>query len=225
MAGSESSKPNSAERQNFLALVQTAIKKRQAKQQLTPKEARAFDRYEAEEDERRGVRYLTTLPKKTYCSLVGRQAKVVNDQADTFGVPLRGATVNGLEVLKWIHDFFAAHKYELPAIIRGEGGQDSPREQLIREQIEVYRRRVILLENKIAVDESILLPRAEVHELLVQLARILRGAGERLHKQFGPQAASILEVALGDFDATMQQLAPKSGEAHSDLENATPAND
>lgn len=206
MAGSESSKPNSAERQNFLALVQTAIKKRQAKEQLTPKEARAFDRYEAEEDERRGMRFITALPKKLYCSFVGRHTKILNDQADTFGIPLRGATVNLVEVVKWIHDFFAAHKYELPAIIRGEGGEESPREQLIREQIEVYRRRVILLENKIAVDESILLPRAEVHELLAQLAKIIRGAGERLEKQFGPQAASILDVALSDYDSVIAQI-------------------
>lgn len=213
MVDPEPSKPKAAERQAFVALVQSAMRKHQLKQPLTPKENRAWARWEAEEDERRGMRFITALPKKIYCSIVGRQPKVVNDQADTFGIPLRGATVNLVEVAKWIHDFFAQHKHDLPKIIRGEAGAHTPKEQLILEQIEVYRRRVILLENKIDVDAQNLLPRSEVHELLAELAMIIRSAGERLEKQHGPQAASIMDVALKDYDSKLERLAaPKSGD-------------
>lgn len=201
------------------------MQKHQAKQPLTPKETRAWSKWEAEEDERRGRRYLTTLSKRDYCNLVGRQAKVVNEQADLYGVPLRGSTVDGLEVLRWLHDFFAKHKYDLPSIVRGESSAATPRDQLVLEQIEVYRRRVKLLENRIRIDDDTLLPRAEIHELLAQLAKILRAAGERLGKQFGPQAASILDIALSDFESTITQLATKSDEADSQLGHATPAND
>lgn len=221
----DDAKPVTAERRAFIALVQTAIKKQAGGQALAPKERRAWDLWEAEENERRGRRWLAALPKKTYCELVGRQPKVVNDQADAYGVPLRGATVDVLGVLKWLHDFFAAHKHTLPQIVRGEAGETTPRDQLILEQIEVYRRRVKLLENRIAIDDETLLPRAEVHELLTQLAKLLRGAGERLHKQFGPQAASVLEVALDDFEATLMQHAAKTDERPAELKDAATADD
>jgi hypothetical protein len=171
------------------------------------------------------MRFLRSLPKKIYCNLVGRQPKVVNDQADTYGVPLRGDTVDVADVLKWLHDFFAKHKHELPAIARGDESAGTPKDELIRQQIEVYRRRVTLLENKIAAEAETLLPRVEIHELLAQLAQVLRGAGEKLHKQFGPQAASILDIALSDFEHSLTQLEPKSGEAAANLGDAAPAND
>src|SRR5262245_23530046 len=99
------SEPSKAARQAFVALVQAAMTKHAAKQPLTPKETKAWAKWEAEEDERRGMRWLAAVPKKIYCSLVGRQHKVVNDQADAFGIPLRGATINVLDVVKWLHDF------------------------------------------------------------------------------------------------------------------------
>jgi hypothetical protein len=220
----EPEKPITATRQAFIALVQSALRKQAAREALTPKESRAIDQWNAEENERRGRLWLRSLTKKQYCELVGRQVKVVNDQADRYGIPLRGATVDALEVFKWIHDFLAKHKHTLPAIIHGEPGAASPSDQLKLEQIEVYRRRVKLLENKIELAEETLLPRVEVHELLAQLAKVLRGAGERLHKQHGPQAASILEVALTDFDTMIEQLATKTESPAASSEHATPAN-
>ena len=200
------SAPRAAERKAFIALVQSAIRKHQQGQQLTPRETRAWSKWETDEDERRGRRWLANMPKRHYCSIVSRQTKTLNEQADAYGVPLRGAVVDVFAVLRWLHDFFAKHRLELPAIVRGEVGGSSPRDKLIHEQIEVFRRRVRLLENQIEQDEETLLPRAEVHELLVKLSRVLRGAGERLHKQFGPQAASILEIALDDYDSLLTQL-------------------
>jgi len=221
----DDAKPNTAERRAFIALVQTAIKKQASGQVLEAKERRAWDRWEAEENERRGRRWLAALPKKTYCDLVGRQPKVVNEQADAYGIPLRGGIVDALGVLKWIHDFFAKHKHVLPQVVRGEATESTPRDQLVLEQIEVYRRRVTLLEDKIAVNNQTLLPRDEIHELLAQLAKILRGAGEKLQKQFGPQAASILEVALTDFEAILVSTKPKTEAAATQLGDAATTDD
>lgn len=198
------------ERQIFIQLVQSAMRKHAAKEQLTPREARAWAKWEVEEDERRGKRWLANMPKKTYCSIVGRQPKVLNDQADAYGVPLRGHLVDAAAVLRWLHDFFAKHRLELPAIVRGELATGTPRDKLIQEQTEVFRRRVRILEAQIELNEQTLLPRADVHELLVKLSRVLRGAGERLHKQFGPQAASILDVALNDYDSLLAGLVEDS---------------
>lgn len=226
VAKSEASKSNPASRRAELDLVKAAIAKKQAGNEaaITAKERRAWERWEDEEDERRGRRFLAAMPKKLYSEFAGRQTKVLHEQADAYGIPLRGATINVGDVLRWLHDFLAEHKYELPAIVRGEGG-GTPREQLIREQVEVYRRRVTLLEMKIETERTHLLPRSEVHELLAGLSKVLRGAGERLQKQFGDQAASILDVALDDYDATLTQLLPKSDSAATDSGHAAPVDD
>jgi len=204
--------PRLAERDAFIALVESAKKKHEANEKISPREMRAWAKWEAEEDEKRGRRWLAAMPKRAYCSVVGRQYKVLNEQADAFGIPLRGDTVDAMAVLRWIHDFFAKHRLQLPSIVRGETKNGTPRDKLTLEQVEVYRRRVKLLENQLEVDEQTLLPRNEVHELLVKLGRVLRGAGERIHKQFGPQAASILDVALDDYDALLMQLVEEKPE-------------
>jgi hypothetical protein len=209
VAASQPSKGNPGPRAD-LDLVKSAIAKKQLGRELSKSERRALVRYDAEQDERRGRRFIAAVPKKTYCEFAGRQTKVLHEQADAYGIPLRGATIDLAAVIRWLHDFLAEHKYALPAIVSGEDGATSPRDKLTLEQIEVYKRRVVLLEQKIAREEAMLIPRHEIHELLVQLAKVLRGAGERLHKQYGEQAASILDAALSDYESTIMQLAVES---------------
>lgn len=51
-----------------------------------------------------------------------------------------------------------------------------------------------------------LLPRDQVHALLVRLAGLLRSAGEVLQRQFGVDAATVLEEALNDADADIDRF-------------------
>lgn len=51
-----------------------------------------------------------------------------------------------------------------------------------------------------------LLPRDQVHELLVRLAALIRGAGEALQRQFGEDARLLLEEALNDADAVIDRF-------------------
>jgi hypothetical protein len=207
------------QRQQQMKLVQSAMAKHQARQELTKQEATAWARWEGEEDERRGRRYLAAMPKKAYCDFSGRQVKILHDQADLYGIPLRGATVHVSELLAWVHDFLAKYKHQLAPLVKGgtsDGGEPGLEEQLLREQVDLYRKKNVMLEEKIQQEQERTLPREEVHTLHAHLAKILRGAGEQLHKQFGENAAAILNVALMDFESALEQRAtPKSGDSSS----------
>lgn len=51
-----------------------------------------------------------------------------------------------------------------------------------------------------------LLPRERLHALLVRLAALIRSAGEILQRQFGSDAATVLEEALNDADADIDRF-------------------
>lgn len=222
----EPTRPEQLEREAFLAVVKSAIAKNQAKQPLTPKERRAWQRWEADEDQRRGQRFVAAVPKKVYCDWSGRPTKILHDQCDLYGVPLRGATINVPDVIRWLHEFFAEHKHALAPLVKGLQATGEPltaKEQLLREQVDLYRKKNELLEDQLAERRSQLIPRGEVHSLHLQLATVLRAAGERLAKQFGAEAASILTVALDDFDALINQLAAPKDDEHASPSGDAPA--
>src|SRR5690606_26032158 len=76
-------------------------------------------------------------------------------------------------------------------------------EQLLIEQVQLYRGKNQMLERTLAEKDANLLPRAEVHTLLLRAAKILRAAGERLYRSCGDQAGDILKAANDDFEATI----------------------
>lgn len=199
-----------SKRDAMLQRVRSALAKKQRGQSdaITAAERRALETFEVEQDRIRGLRFVAAVPKKLYCEWSGRQTKVLNEQADLYGIPLRGDTINVPHVIRWLHDWLSDHKHDLAHLRGGPKKNISPKEQLVLEQIEVYRRRVVLLEQRIAREETLLIPRSEVHEMHVQLAKILRQAGERLLKQYGEGAASILDAALDDFEHHLVALQP-----------------
>lgn len=198
-----------------MAFVQQALRKRVAGEPLTPKEEAAIARAEAEEDERRGMRFISAITKKKYGEWSGRHQKVLNEQARLYGMPVGGATINVPDVIGWMHDFLVKWRRELAPLVKGiaadEGG--GLKEEMQREQIAMLKRRNRLLENKCQQNDNSLIDRGEIHAMQQQLAKVLRSAGERLQKQFGDEAASILTAALDDFEHTITELAaPKTAD-------------
>jgi hypothetical protein len=71
--------------------------------------------------------------------------------------------------------------------------------------------------------ERDLLPRDAVHQNLARIASLLRGAGEQLQRDCGPEAATILEDALEAATREIEMMfgspttvAPVDGESHGD---------
>lgn len=193
------------ERREAMALVQAAIRKQAGGQKLSPAERSAWKRWEEQQDRERGLRFARRVPKAIYREWSGRQTKILHEQADAFGFPLRGATIDVPAVVRAVHDWLAEHKHELAAIRKNAaaGGGQSLKEQLLAEQIDLYRGKNQLLERQLAELDRVKLDRSEVHALLVRAATMLRAAGERLYKQCGQQAGDILATTLKDFEQTI----------------------
>lgn len=189
-------------------LVRRALTKQAAKQPVSAKELAALRRWEAAEDQKRGMRFVRRLSKKTYSDWSGRPTKILHDQARLYGVPLLGAEIDLVAVVAWLHDWLATHKHELGAIAKGESDEaaGSLKGRLMAEQIAMLEKRNTMLEQDLAKRHESLLPRSDVRELLARCATILRGAGDRLYKRCGDEAGTILAEAIDDFEREVGQL-------------------
>jgi len=193
------------------ALVQSALAKKKAGKELLGKEIAALAKWEAQQDERRGLRFVRAIPKKLWCEWSGRQQRTLNAQADLYGLPVGGPTIDLPSLAKWLHDWLAQHKQALSELVAvadlPDGEAKTLQGKLLAEKVEQLRRRNSLLQTQLAEKQQRLLPRDQVHELLVRAARLLRSAGDRLYKRHGQEAGDILVEALEDFEQIVTQLA------------------
>lgn len=180
--------------------------------QLTTEEDRAVKRHEKDKEERLRWQYYNAIPQKHYRQMSGRQAKIINEQAERYGIPCNGATVSLSAVLRGFHDFLAENKHKLA---RDDDvlmtGPSSPALERYREE-RAAMARLMRMER-----EGELLPRDLVRQSLLKTASIIRIAGEALQKQFGDAAADILYEAIDDAEAEIDHFfAPVLEEPQSD---------
>jgi len=193
-------------------IVARAYRKVMAGKDLTKNERRAVKRHEKEQEERLRWKFYETIPQKHWAKLSGRQAKVINEQAQRYGIPFSGATVNLPAVARAIHDFLAANAVKLAEdddpLLQGGG---SPALERYREE-KAALARLDRLER-----ERTLVPRDEIREGLGLLASMLRGVGETLQRQFGPVAGEILNEVLDEMD---REIIRRVGDANGSLEDS-----
>ena len=94
-------------------LAKRALEKRNAVQTPSATELAALKRLEKEREENLRWQYYATIPQKHWLQMDGRQAKVVNEQAITYGIPFNGAVVNLPEVVRGVHDYLARNARRL----------------------------------------------------------------------------------------------------------------
>ena len=203
--------PSTASDQYDLKLVASAAQKVRAGQTLTRQERSALKKFESAKEEERRWQYYQTVPKRHYLEMSGRQTRTLHEQADLYGAPLRGPTIDLSAVIRWLHDFLAANRHKL-ASTDGEvpmTGESSPALELWRQ--EKYRlARLERLER-----EQKLLPRDQVHDGLARLSGLLRVLGETLQRQFGAEAQQLFEEALDDYTREVGTL---FGDGHDDTQ-------
>ena len=161
----------------------------------TSREAESIKRAarRANNDELR--RILRAIPKWLYCELSGRQTSLLNRQADQYGLSLRGK-VNLFAVIRGFHDLLAKHAKRLAApegVEDGMVGPNSPWLEKFREEQTLLAR----LNRK--EREGSLLPRSAVHEMHAELARLLRGFGTTLQRQYGTDALDLLNELMTNY--------------------------
>jgi len=183
-------------------LAASAYRKVVAGQRPTAKEASALRRVEAEQEETRRWKYYESIPQKHWREMSGRQTKVLNEQAERYGIPFGGRTICLPRVVKAFHDFLAKNARKL-------ADEDDPllNSDVASPALERYREERAAMARLDRLErEGQLVGRADVREGLGRVASILRAAGDGLLQQFGPDAVDLLNEALSDAEREIERL-------------------
>jgi hypothetical protein len=202
-------------------MVAGAYRKVMAHKQLTASERAALKRHEKEQEERLRWQYYGSIPQKHWREMSGRQAKVLNEQAERYGLPFGGATINLTALARALHNFLAQNALKLAneddALL---GGGSSP-------ALEEYRKkRAALADLDLLERQNQLIPRDQARQAMGRVAGILRNAQEALQRQFGPAAMDIISEALDEADQEVDrcfgQVQATEG-SNADANSAKPA--
>lgn len=174
-------------------LAASAFKKLKEGGSPTAQEAAALKRYEKQREEQLRWQYYATIPQKHWRQMSGRQTKVINEQAERYGIPFGGSTINLSDVVRAIHDFLATNAVKLA---RDVDPMDVP---VNSPALERYREeRAALAKLDRLQREGMLIERDRAREALGRIAALIRAAGDALQRQFGPAALEMLNEVLAD---------------------------
>jgi hypothetical protein len=174
-------------------MVAAVYRKVMAGEELTVREKAILVRYEKEKEEKLRWQYYRSIPQKHWRKMSGRQTKVINEQAERYGLPFGGAKICLPDVVRALHDFLADNARKLAAETDElMVGGSSPALERYREE------RAAMAKLDRLEREGGLVPRDEVRTCFGRIATILRGAGDALQREFGPAAVEILYEALDD---------------------------
>ena len=192
-------------------LARQAIEKRRRGEVPTVQEQRALKRLETEREEKLRWQYYAAIPQKHWREMSGRQAKILNEQAQLYGLPFGGAVINLPDVVRAIHDLLA-RKGRL--LLKDEdemlSGDNSP-------ALERYREEKALLARFDRLErEGVLVRKDVVRDGTGRIAARLRNAAETLERQFGPGALEILLEALDDVERDIQHSYGGGSNGHAD---------
>lgn len=186
--------PPSAADQVELDLVKSALRKKQAGDVPNERELRALRRYEKQREDERRRSYYATVPKGHYGELSGRQAKVLNEQADRYQLPLRGRTVDLFAVVRRFHDLLAEwSRGGVPGAAADEDEMSGPASPMLERWREEKWRLARMERRRL---EGSLVDRAEIDGLLIPVAQRLQRASEQLGRRYGADAQAILAEAI-----------------------------
>jgi len=180
-------------------LAAQAARKLMSGQQPTAEERAALRRHERHQEELRRWQYYESIPQKHWRRMSGRQTKVLAEQADRYGLPFGGRTVNLPKLVRALHEFLAANARKLAA---DDDMMDAGAEAL--QQYRKERARLARLDR--LARERTLVSRENVRDGLGRIAHLLRAAGEALQRQYGKEAGELLDEALDDAQREIDRL-------------------
>ena len=172
-----------------------AYKKVMAGEKLSRTEQATLRKFEKDKEEKIRWQYYKTIPQKHWREMSGRQAKVLYEQAERYGIPFGERSINLPDVVRALHDFLKRNAQKL---IEADdvllAGESSPALERYREE------RAALARLDRLEREGSLLPRDEVREAMGRVASMIRSAGDALQRHYGQAAAEILTDALDDAE-------------------------
>jgi hypothetical protein len=180
-------------------------------EKFSRRDQQALKRFERHREEELRWKFYRTIPQKHWWQMSGRQAKVLYEQAERYGLPIGQAVIDLPKVVRKLHDFLAANANKLLADDALMAGGSSP-------ALEEYRReRAVLARLDRLEREGQLLPRDGVRDALGRMAALLRAAGDILGREFGSEAQNVLNEAIDDIRSEINRtFGGSSSKTHGD---------
>ncbi|MBL4701789.1 MAG: hypothetical protein JKX85_11095 [Phycisphaeraceae bacterium] len=191
-----------------LKLVARAMAKVKTGKIPTGQERSALKRHESKIEEERRWQHYATIPQKHWREMSGRQAKVLQEQAERYGIPFGSAVVCLPDVVKALHDFFSTNAKRLARPDIPEGidpndpdamvwaGDADPGSWLDRV------RRATALQKELEYEKSKkqVVPREDIHEAFTRIAGLIESAGEKLRRRYGNDAVDAISEVLDGLE-------------------------
>lgn len=171
-------------------LAAAAVRKEKAGQRPTPAESAALRRVVARREENQRWAHYRSIPQRHWKQMSGRQTKVLNEQAQRYGIPFGGPEVNLEDVVRALHDFLAENAARLASteVQAVTAEQQAQLADLKIKRLEAQHRKEI----------GEFVDRQDIETGLAFFAEAIRSAAKRVEKQFGANAKQILDDALDD---------------------------
>lgn len=177
---------------NVRATAAQALKKRGRSEKLNRAEDSALRRVENAWRLDQLRQLVTAVPKKLYVEWSGRQYKVLLEQAQRYGIPLAGESVNVPAVLRAFHQFIADNKHRLTVDDIENGPETEWLDKMRKEKTLILR--IERLER-----ESSLVRKSDVSAIFDACAARLRQLGEQMQSAYGVDALEIVNEAIDDL--------------------------
>ena len=164
-------------------LAAKAIRKRQSGETPNSREMAALRRFERTREETQRWEFYRSIPQKHWREMSGgRQTKILQEQAQRYGIPFSGRTIDLPEVVKALHEFLAKNAKRFTEDADMAVG-DSP-------ALERYRQaKAATAEDELATQRRKLIPAEEV---IAEWTKI----GQRIRNELQNLASSIVPDAL-----------------------------
>lgn len=181
--------------------IKSAQERQAAGQSLSKADSGLLRRFKDITEELMFWEYCRRLPNRVYRLLSGRQSKVLLEQAERHGLPVAGASLDLVAIVRGFHDFLSRHRHRLLA--------DDPDETLMQSgegpTLERWRlAKAQLAELDLLERRAQLIDMDGIRAALGILGGVLRGVGEKLQRHFGQGAADIFNDGIDDFQRAVE---------------------
>jgi len=178
-------------------LAVSAIEKKRAGKSPTAREAAALKRVEDSRAAAERDRAYRHCPKIDYCRMSGRPTRTLHEQAERYGLPLRGDTINLNDLLKAFHDFLAKH-----AMLFAKHSDDVEEDRLLTRRSRVAR--VVKEEAEAQHAADLWISRKEAKARHLQLVRWFRAMMSQASvdlatKMQGVTGSDRIREVIGDY--------------------------
>lgn len=203
-------------------LVEAALRKRSKNQKLTQREEQALKRFQNRRDEEHREKLYASMPKADYVRLSGRVHRVLDDQAQRYGLPLHGKAINLGEVLARFHDLIAQMRGRFGTGEEDDSLLDGPPSDALERgrlaQAQIYEHKLEQLRGR-------LVDRDEVLQSLGPVFERIRLASETLQREFGEGPHQLIDDALTESVNDIEALFDRSSSTDQPEQTTRPRTD